>query len=140
MEKSLRERVEDVLREKPYCKDDDNALCMEIWAEECVELGYNLATISAITFITFEGSGALSKKQSILRCRRSLNQKKPETVGKSYKSNLKPKKKKLRVVSSRNQEQNLNGDRGQHQFPRTRNRNGHEPIEGLDPKLSVLTG
>lgn len=147
MKKSLREKIEKLLRENPDCRDNDTTLCAEIWKAECEEIGYDLVTMTAINFIILESSGEISKKQSILRCRRGLNQKKPETVGKSYKSNLKPKRKELRILLHNNQIQNLDSNQGKYQFPNTINllskrrmEQNVDRLEGLDPKFSVLTG
>ena len=85
---TLIKRVEILLKEKKSCRDSDLSLCTEIWHQECLEMGSNFSDLSAVHFLHFISIGRLSKQQSILRSRRSLNNKKSETIGSSYKSNI----------------------------------------------------
>jgi hypothetical protein len=66
-------------------------LCSEVWCLECKEIGLVFTELSAVVFLGLIQEGKLSKQQSILRCRRNWNQKKPELKGKSYKAKTKKK-------------------------------------------------
>jgi len=141
---SLKKRIEAIMNEVPSCKDSDTELCMNVWKRECEELGHDLTKLSALEFLHLESSGCISKKQTILRSRRNLNQKKSDTRGKSYKSNLKKKKPTIRNMHSlKGQIQNPNSDRGEHQFSNHVNmekRKQEQNVGGFDHKLSILTG
>ena len=115
---SLKERIQKLMIDLPYCCDNDDTLCTEIWNQDCQKLGLELSSISAIVFLNLVGTGQLSKQQTILRTRRQLNNKKPETRGKSYKRNVKKKVIPLNSVTrTREAQQNLE-DKSKHQFPR----------------------
>ena len=94
---SLKERVKILMETNPYCKDNDFSLCSEIWNQDCEKLGLVLSEISATTFISLMSTGDITKQQTIQRIRRDLNFKQPDTIGASYKSNL---KKKLQINSN----------------------------------------
>lgn len=88
---SLIRRVNRLLEEKEYCRDSDMSLCSEVWCEECTEQELVFSDLSIPIFLHLITEGKLSKQQSILRCRRMVNQKMPELKGKSYKAKTKKK-------------------------------------------------
>jgi hypothetical protein len=103
---SLKERILKIINEKEYCRNNDYSLCAEIWNQDCEIIGYNLSEMSAITFIHLSSTGQISKEQTILRTRRGLNNQMPETIGKSYKSNLRKQKKVVLKSKYRSQKEN----------------------------------
>lgn len=91
-EKTLKQRVEEHLRNTSGCNTDDMTLVSVIWAEDCQKIGFELSEISATQLLHLIGENLISKQQSILRARRDINNKKSDTRGKSYKRTSTAKK------------------------------------------------
>lgn len=79
--KTVKDKVRQLLILKPESKDNDIRLKYYFWQ---IELGVSLNKISASKLLELEFKGRLTDSSTILRARRQLNEKEPETRGKSY--------------------------------------------------------
>lgn len=79
MIKQKRELVELVLRVLPETRDDDNKLLAACWRREMARLNLD----SKDTLIALS-AGKLSSPETITRCRRKIQETKPELRGKRW--------------------------------------------------------
>lgn len=79
------ERVFEILKQNPECRDSDNKLMSEVWQQdiEGKQLDIDLRDRMAHFFDLLE-SNKLSSYESITRCRRKLQEQYPELRGKKW--------------------------------------------------------
>ena len=83
MNKQLKDIVERILENEPDTRNSDELLMLKVWAEQRPELrsiGYTFGEFAHL----FLNTKALSKMESITRCRRKVQEQRPELRGTKY--------------------------------------------------------
>lgn len=103
-----KELITKLLTERPYLRDNDNALIAEIWKEELLEierakpksiLSNNLGVLNYL------GGGDLTSSESITRCRRKIQQENPALRGEKYNARHKGQEEVKQELKDWNNEQ-----------------------------------
>jgi hypothetical protein len=81
MLKKVEETVTKALQYVPESRDDDQILCAVIWRKQ---IKHQIETMSAIEFLTKMSQGKFYKPESIMRCRRKLQELHKDLRGKKY--------------------------------------------------------
>mgnify|MGYP003134960764 FL=1 len=79
-----KEIVQELLKNKPSLKDDDNRLCTHIWYREIQSMGVDPHKQSAADFLRLYAKGKLTLAPSIKRVRAKLQEQYPEFRGEKY--------------------------------------------------------
>ena len=81
----IKERVQSLLERLDYLRDDDNRLIANIWLSDAggVKAVNNM---SAMDFLAEIAKGKLTSAESIMRCRRKVQEQIPKLRGKNYQS------------------------------------------------------
>ncbi len=74
------EKIKRLLEIKPKYRDDYNALLSRVWYDEMQN-----KSLSAIDFLHLLNNKQLSHPESIMRCRRKIQEEHPHLRGKTYK-------------------------------------------------------
>ena len=83
-------RVEEILREYPESRDNDNELIAKYWHQELMAIKHERGRNSALTYREIDlvhfivRSGILSQPDSITRARRKLQEEVPSLRGEKY--------------------------------------------------------
>lgn len=70
------------MKKYPHLRDSDQKLMATIWQSQCGR--DKLKTISGFDFLNDFANGKFSSAESIMRCRRKVQEQYPELRGKSY--------------------------------------------------------
>ena len=81
MIKKVEDIVTSVLRDEVRSRDNDEILCVCVWYNQ---IGHQLDSLSAKEFLRKMASGDLYKAESIMRCRRKLQELHEDLRGSKY--------------------------------------------------------
>lgn len=79
-----REEVENLLKERPHLRDNDDKLLANIWYKTLKLNNINPDEITAKNLLSYISQGVMPKTESIRRIRQKLQQEFPELRGKKY--------------------------------------------------------
>lgn len=72
--RTIKEIVEDILKNKPETRDNDCLLVIEVWKLELINLGYHPTLLEIKSFYELYSNSKLSNSESITRCRRKIQE------------------------------------------------------------------
>ena len=78
--KNMLDKVVNLLTDHPSLRDSDERLIANIWYNHTK----NVETIDALTFLSRFAEGKLPSYESISRCRRKIQEEKPDLRGKKW--------------------------------------------------------
>lgn len=81
----IKERVKNLLERLDYCREDDNRLIANIWLSDAGGVKA-VANMMAMDFLSEIAKGNLTSAESIMRCRRKIQEEIPELRGKNYRA------------------------------------------------------
>jgi|TARA_R100000081_G_C4798453_1_gene162481 hypothetical protein len=76
--------ITDLLKQKPFLRDDDNRLCTHIWYKEIKVLGYDPDKTSSSDFLRMYASNKFTLAPTIKRVRAKLQEDNIFLRGKKY--------------------------------------------------------
>ena len=98
--KKLEQRVKSLLAEDKKYQTSDLVLMSRIWFDDINRIYYNnIDDVSVVRFLMLLRDGALTKSESVTRCRRKLQQKYPELRDEKVYKGRKDKEKEMRESS-----------------------------------------
>ena len=81
MIKKVEDIVTSILKDEPRSRDNDDILCVCVWYNQ---IGHQIEHLSAKEFLKKMASGDFYKAESIMRCRRKLQELHQDLRGKEY--------------------------------------------------------
>ena len=103
MIKKVEDIVTDVLKKEPRARDNDEILCVCVWFKQ---VGHRIQYMSLRDFFHKMADGKYHKAESIMRCRRKLQELHEDLRGKKYekrRKNTKKVKEELNEMSAESQ-------------------------------------
>jgi hypothetical protein len=79
-----KEIIQSLLEDKPLLRDDDNKLLAHVWGKFLRQQGKHPQNISGYELLKVIGKGALPATESVVRCRRKLQEEVPALRGKLW--------------------------------------------------------
>ena len=78
--------IAELLEEHPHLRDDDNRLIATIWQRRYVDLGIAAKDITGLQLLRDFAGGKLASTESVVRCRRKLQEARVELRGELWES------------------------------------------------------
>ena len=103
MIKKVEDIVTDVLNKEPRARDNDEILCVCVWWHQ---VGHKMEYTTLKEFFHKMADGKYHKAESIMRCRRKLQELHPDLRGKKYekrRKNMKKVQNELQTMSAESQ-------------------------------------
>ena len=97
MIKKVEDVVTSILKDEPKSRDNDDILCVCVWYHQ---VGHQIEWLSAKDFLKKMASGNLYKAESIMRCRRKLQELHSNLRGKEYEKRRKNSKKVINELQT----------------------------------------
>jgi hypothetical protein len=80
--KAIKDFVEDILRDYPQSRDNDNYLCCVVWHKQV--RASNQGDVTFENFLTMYSNSLLASSDSITRAARKIKETNPQYRGKNY--------------------------------------------------------
>ena len=80
----IKDLIEELLKEKPYLRDNDNKLCTHIWYRELQKTGLDPYKIPTTDFLTLYSKNKLTLGPTIKRARAKIQEENPSLRGSKY--------------------------------------------------------